>query len=158
MPTAFQIEKTKAVLLLHRVRVTKYMSRFVESLVLRLATHDDSKMQDEEFGVYSDVIDEFEGHKFGTPGYEEVVKKLAGAKAHHFAHNRHHPEHFEMGINEMNLADLVEMLCDWKSATLNQGGSGDLNTSISILSEKYDISPQLKQILINTAKDFGLYE
>jgi len=158
MPTAFQIEKTKAILLLHRIRVTKYMSRFIESLVLRLATHDDSKMQEEEFGVYCEVIDEFEGLKFGSPGYDEIVKKLSPAKEHHFFHNRHHPEHFETGINEMNLADLIEMLCDWKSATLNKGGSGDLDMSIRILSEKYDISPQLKQILINTAKDFGLYD
>jgi len=36
---------------------------------------------------------------------------------HHYKNNRHHPEHFNNGIDEMNLVDLIELLCDWKAAS-----------------------------------------
>lgn len=31
---------------------------------------------------------------------------------HHYQNNDHHPEHFELGINGMNLLQLLEMLAD----------------------------------------------
>jgi hypothetical protein len=157
MPTIAQIDKTKAILLEHRARVTKYMTRYINSLADRAANHDDSKMDVEEFEIYSQVIDEFDKAPFGSEGYEQLRVKLGLALEHHFQVNRHHPEHFETGVNGMDLVDMLEMLADWKSASLNpHGGNGDLMKSISILAEKYHISPQLTQILINTAKDFGL--
>lgn len=156
MPTSFQIEKTKAIFMSHRLRVVKYMARLLGDLMERSAVHDESKMTPEEFEVYANHIDDFDKFQFGTPEYNALKEELKPATMHHFSRNRHHPEYFETGINEMNLADIVEMLCDWKAATQNAGGNGDLMKSISILSEKYGISPQLKQILINTAKDFGL--
>jgi len=156
MPTAHQIDRTKVIIYEHRDRLIKYLTRFICNLSERVAVHDDSKLDVEELEPYSSVIEEFGKHKFGSEGYEEIRKRLGPALDHHFKHNRHHPEHFETGINEMNLVDLIEMLCDWKAATKNTGGNGDLLASIQILSDKYKISPQLAQIMINTAKDFGL--
>ena len=57
----------------------------------------------------------------------------------------------------MNLVDLLEMLCDWKSATMNHPEKpGDLSKSIQILGERYNISPQLAKVLYNTAHDFEM--
>ena len=60
-------------------------------------------------------------------------------------------------VNDMNLVDLLEMLCDWKSATMNHPEKpGDLSKSIQILGERYNISPQLAKVLYNTAHDFEM--
>ena len=60
-------------------------------------------------------------------------------------------------VNDMNLVDVIEMLCDWKSATQNHPAiPGDLKKSIEIASKKYNISPQLTRVLYNTAIDFGM--
>lgn len=60
-------------------------------------------------------------------------------------------------VKDMNLIDLLEMLCDWKAATQNHPENpGDLTKSIRILGEKYKISPQLAQIIYNTARDYGM--
>lgn len=154
--TAQQIDRAKLVMYEHQDRVARYMGKFIESLLVRANTHDESKFMAEELEIYASIIDEFKLHPFGTEGYNVLRKKLDTALVHHYAYNRHHPEHFETGVNGMNLVDFLEMLADWKSASLNAGGNGDLMKSISILSEKHGISPQLTQILINTAKDFGL--
>jgi hypothetical protein len=37
---------------------------------------------------------------------------MAPALKHHYENNRHHPEHFKNNIDDMNLIDLIEMLCD----------------------------------------------
>jgi len=39
------------------------------------------------------------------------------ALEHHYALYRHHPEHFQNGIDDMNLIDLVEMFADWKASS-----------------------------------------
>ena len=74
---------------------------------------------------------------------------------HHYAHNRHHPEHFADGVNGMTLVDLVEMLADWKAATERTSPHGDLAESLPINGERYAIAPQLMDILTNTARHFG---
>lgn len=73
---------------------------------------------------------------------------------HHYAHNRHHPEHFPDGIRGMSLLDLVEMLADWKAAT-ERHADGDLARSIEINQARFGYGDELKVVLRNTAKDMG---
>ena len=70
---------------------------------------------------------------------------------HHYATYRHHPEHFQNGINDMNLIDIVEMIADWKAASERQK-DGNLLVSIEKNAKRFHLDDQLKQILINTAK------
>ena len=70
---------------------------------------------------------------------------------HHYANSRHHPEHFAKGILDMNLIDIVEMLCDWKAASERQK-DGNLLKSIELNAARFGYDDQVKQILINTAK------
>ena len=79
------------------------------------------------------------------------MKELNTALQHHYAYNRHHPEHFSKGINDMTLVDIVEMLCDWKAASMRQH-DGNLLKSIEINATRFGYDDQLKQIFINTAK------
>jgi len=76
---------------------------------------------------------------------------------HHYEMNRHHPEHFADGIDGMNLLDIVEMLCDWKAATLRHK-DGDLRKSIETNAVRFKISPQLKRIILNTIDLFDTDE
>lgn len=76
---------------------------------------------------------------------------MNGALQHHYAQYRHHPEHFDNSIDDMNLIDIVEMFCDWKAASERQL-DGNLLKSIEKNADRFNIDPQLKHILINTAK------
>ena len=52
-------------------------------------------------------------------------------------------------INGMTLFDLIEMLCDWVAAG-QRHDDGDIKKSLEINQERFNISPQLQQILENT--------
>jgi hypothetical protein len=82
------------------------------------------------------------------------MKEMKVAIDHHNKHNRHHPEYFENGIKDMNLIDLIELICDWKSATLRHD-DGDIIRSISMNKERFGYSDELEQILLNTVKYLG---
>ena len=69
----------------------------------------------------------------------------------HYANNRHHPEHFDNGIQGMNLLDLLEMICDWKAAS-ERHADGDVYKSIEINQERFGYSDELKIILKNTVE------
>lgn len=141
----------------HRNRVSANLNKAVQDLLERSINHDNSKLENEEFLAYASVFHEFTKHKFGTKGYQKAKEKIAGAIKHHVTNNRHHPEYFKEGVNDMNLIDLVEMISDWQAATLNNPDNpGDILKSIENLSETYKISPQLKKILRNTVRDFDM--
>ena len=46
----------------------------------------------------------------------------------------------------MTLFDLLEMLCDWVAA-VRRHDNGDINKSLEINQKRFNISPQLQQIL-----------
>ena len=123
----------------------------------RALVHDASKLEEPEFSQYASVTDEFEKHPFGTDGYFKAKEKISDAVKLHYSKNNHHPEYYPNGIENMDLMDIVEMLCDWKAATLNhKTAPGNMVTSLEYATEKYKISPQLAQILLNTIKRYGL--
>ena len=49
----------------------------------------------------------------------------------------------------MTLIDLIEMLADWKAASQSTTG-GNVLESISKNRERFEISPELEKILMNT--------
>jgi hypothetical protein len=62
-------------------------------------------------------------------------------------------QHFPGGINGMTLVDLIEMLADWKAAT-ERGRDGDLARTLQLNRERFGITAQLMDILINTAHHY----
>ena len=56
------------------------------------------------------------------------------------------------GIGGMTLLDLVEMLCDWKAATMRHN-DGSILRSIEINQERFGYGDELKQILRNTVSE-----
>lgn len=122
-------------------------------LMTRGYNHDASKLQSPEKEYFDMYAPELSNLEFGTPEYKASTDRLKPALEHHYANNSHHPQHYENGINGMNLFDIVEMFFDWKaSGSRGKAGTGNIYKSIDIQAERFGISKQLRQILINTAK------
>lgn len=60
----------------------------------------------------------------------------------------------DLGINGMDLFDVIEMFFDWKAAT-ERMASGDIGKSIEINRTRFNMSPQLARIFRNTTIQYG---
>ncbi len=138
--------------LAHIRRVAELLSQASENLLLRGRLHDASKLESPEkegFDTFTPLLKDCE---YGSPEYYEFLKGLKPALDHHYANNSHHPEFYSNGVNDMSLLDLTEMVCDWK-ASGERMSSGNIYKSIEINKKRFNISPQLEAILINTARE-----
>lgn len=134
--------------------VSRYVNKIVHELIYRGNWHDHTKLQNPEAEGFATVFEKMKDVEYGSKEYEECKNSITDTIQHHYEYNRHHPEHFENGIDDMSIVDLVEMLCDWKAAS-KKNKKGSLEKSINVCCEKYNISPQLKNILINSIPFFG---
>jgi hypothetical protein len=76
--------------------VQKLLASVQYQLMRRQFTHDRSKLASPEWEYYQAVTHNLKGLTYGTLEYTEQLKRdLGPALAHHYAHNRHHPEFFE---------------------------------------------------------------
>lgn len=121
----------------------------VGELMERAAGHDRSKLEEPELSVFNEYTPKLRDSTYGSDEYKTFLEGMGEGLRHHYEVNRHHPEHFENGIQGMNLIDLVEMLCDWKAATLRHA-DGDIRRSIEQNQERFGYSDELKDILLNT--------
>jgi hypothetical protein len=122
----------------HISRVQHYLAIIFREIANRYEAHDASKLQPPEKETFDRVTPLLSGMTYGSDEYKATLGQMQVALDHHYAHNRHHPEHFSNGINEMNLIDLVEMFCDWKSAS-ERHADGDILKSIEINSKRFNI-------------------
>ena len=137
----------------HINTVTSILLIIATRLRLRGLDHDKSKLESPEFETFMEFTEKLRGSTYGSPEYKQFLAGMKPALDHHYAHNSHHPEHFPNGIDGMNILDLIEMLCDWKAATLRHA-DGDLARSIEINSERFKMSNQLKSIFKNSVSLF----
>jgi hypothetical protein len=139
--------------LVHINQVRKFLRMCGHDLVERGEYHDQSKLREPELSTFVEFTPKLKHSTFGSDEYKGFLKEMKVALEHHYAHNRHHPEHFRDGINDMTLIDLVEMLCDWKASSMRHN-DGNILKSIDINAERFGISPQLARILRNTLSLF----
>lgn len=138
----------------HIARVNELLMVVVKELIDRGVRHDRSKLARPEVEAFTAQTNNLAGVTYGTPEYDAQKKAIAPAIAHHYAHNTHHPEHYKNGIEDMNLADIVEMFCDWKAAS-ERHTDGNLRHSIEKNADRFRMSPQLVKIFENSV---GLLE
>ena len=122
----------------------------ISDLLDRTIKHDVSKTETPEKEIYDKYTPMLRGLEYGSKKYYDILKEMKVGIDHHYSLNRHHPEFFVDGIDGMNLIDLLEMICDWKAAGERHEKSNIIK-SIEINAERFNMSPQLKQILQNTA-------
>lgn len=132
----------------HRRRVAQQMQHVIDELMACVAAHDLSKLSSSERPLYEEVTPLLKTLPYGSQAYQEAVETMGAALVHHYRENRHHPEHFENGVEGMNLVDVIEMVCDWLAAS-SRGGN-DIRQSLSINKERFQIGDQLYALLQNT--------
>ena len=168
----------------HIETVRKLLDTFCGELFYCGRIHDVSKLESPEREIFDEYTPKLKNTTYGSDEYKTYLKEMSVALDHHYAKNRHHPEHFiryvcngcfkeykeepnicnvcgysqfqeESDVSQMNLVDLIEMLCDWKAATLRHE-DGDVNKSIEINRKRFNIPDSIVTILFNTVKDLEL--
>ncbi len=135
----------------HTRTVAFYISQVINKLLARMGTHDRSKLEEPEYSAFKTISPRLKTSTFGSEEYKQALREIKPAIDHHYLINRHHPEHFENGIKDMNLVDLLEMICDWTAASLRNPG-GDVLQSIEQKQKSLGFSDDMKSLLINTVK------
>jgi len=138
----------------HIQQVKKSIDIIISQLQLRALVHDKTKLSKPELEYFDKYTPMLKTLTYGSDEYKQALKNLKPALDHHYANNRHHPECHKNGINGMNLVDLIEMFSDWVSAVKRMKNGGDIHKSIHISAERFDISPQLVNILKNSVELF----
>lgn len=134
----------------HIEQVMALLSVVQHDLSKRMFTHDRSKLVSPELEMFEEVTDDLSRLTYGSDEYRAQLGRMReGPLAHHYAMNRHHPEHFPNGIEGMNLMDVIEMICDWVAAT-QRHKDGSVEKSLEINEGRFGIEPQLMQVIRNT--------
>ena len=139
------IEKT----LRHIRRVNELLGQCAVEFIQRGARHDSSKFSEAELEPLKeiDALIEREGQApFGSDEYERRRQMLKPMLDHHYARNSHHPEHYENGVNGMDLFDVLEMVCDWKAAS-ERGEESSINLKAAC--DRFGIDAQMQEVITN---------
>lgn len=138
----------------HIDSVRENIGEVIQDLFVRAVRHDESKLSEPEKSLFDEFTPKLRGSTYGSEEYKGFLEKMGSALQHHYQVNSHHPEHYENGINGMDLIDVLEMLADWKAATTRHA-DGDIRKSLEINRIRFNISDQLYDILKNTIDKLG---
>lgn len=136
----------------HIQRVRYFLSQMIEELDHRARVHDLSKLESPEAEIFGEFTPELSKTEYGSSEYKTLLEKVKPAIEHHYSRNRHHPEHWPEGVNDMTIIDIIEMLCDWRAAT-ERNKNGNIRKSIEHNKERYGLSDQLARIMENTVRE-----
>ena len=137
----------------HKQNVAVLLNSVIKHLINRTTMHDNSKLESPEVEIFTKYTPKLARTTYGSDEYNEYLKEMGVALEHHYNNNRHHPEYHIDGVCDMNLVDIVEMICDWKAATLRHD-DGDILKSIELNQKRFGYGDELKQIFINTVMDY----
>ena len=147
-------------LLLHDSETLKHVNEvraniwsLIKHLDKRAQVHDASKFEEPERSIFAQNTTKLAKVQYGTEEYKKLLKEVKPAIDHHYSKNTHHAEHWPNGIDDMDLLDLVEMLCDWIAAT-KRNKNGNIHKSIEHNQERFNINPQLSKIFTNTVNRY----
>ena len=141
--------------LLHIKEVNRLLIRCSNQLSQRATYHDNSKLLEPEKELFDEMTPKLKTAVYGSDEYKGFLNELKVALDHHYSKNSHHPEYYENGIDGMDLFDVIEMLMDWKAATMRTK-NGDIEKSLVINKDRFKISDQLAKILQNTIVSMGI--
>lgn len=132
----------------HKMLVKKRVDTLCRLLEERAQTHDDSKLARGEFEWWV-AMDEEPRYPYGSEEYKQKIKRWSWLLGEHYTKNSHHPEFYLNDLSEMDLLDLIEMLCDWIS--YNEAiDKIDAYSSIERQLKRFKFPKYLSKILENT--------
>lgn len=138
----------------HVAQVVILLGQVIADLAHRSTVHDASKFEEPELSVFNEYTPKLRDSTYGSDEYKGFLVGMGEALEHHYAVNDHHPEHFVCGVADMDLIQLIEMLADWKAATLRHA-DGSLDRSITQNAERFGYGPELERMLRHTAERLG---
>ncbi len=141
---------SRADTLLHIKRVSELLTQAATELIRRANIHDDSKLESPEKELFDEYTQCLAHCTYGSAEYNDFKEKLKPALIHHYANNSHHPEHYENGMNDYNLFDLIEMFLDWKASS-ERHNDGNILKSIKINKQRFNYPDMIENIFKNTA-------
>jgi len=153
-PVNIQAYDSKADTLEHIKHVNTFLLNSAHEIIERAKKHDNSKLDGIEKELFDKETPILKELTYGSPEYKDSLTRLKPALDNHYAENSHHPEHYVNGIDGMDLFDVLEMLNDWKAATIRTA-DGDIVKSLEINKTRFNISDQMQQILLNTVERYG---
>lgn len=133
----------------HIDRVNELMLTVISKLLERGINHDASKLDPLEKDGFDKWSYALKSCEFGSDDYNKSLAGLKDTIEAHYATNTHHPEHYENGIDDFCLFDLVELFVDWKASS-ERSPNGDMSKSIDICAKRFKMSDQLVSIFRNT--------
>lgn len=140
----------------HMQIVQTLMIIFAQKIIKNATQHDKSKLTRQEkafFDEHKPLLDSLDPT---TDDYRQALENFKYGLSLHYANNRHHPEHHENGVADMDLLDLIEMLADWYAASIHKNHHfNGLQDSIDYCTKRFNISPDIERLLTNTAKNLG---
>ena len=130
--------------------VQSHLNKFAIALIKRGEVHDESKLHSPEVELFTEMTPSLASSTYNSDEYKSMLDgKLKLALDHHYAKNNHHPQHWDNGIDDMSLVDLIEMFADWKAAT-ERHHDGNIRKSIKENKKRFNMSDQLCRIFENT--------
>ena len=136
------------VMRIRRALVQDKLSTVARELISRGRTHDNSALGSPEIEVYHRFFLEYQKYKIGDPRKDEVFTQMAEAIGHHFQYNDHHPEHFENGINDMDLIRLMQFTADIMSWSEQE--QIDIFEILPMIRDKCGMTDQVYNLICNT--------
>jgi hypothetical protein len=139
----------------HIQRVQKWLSHFSRQLYIRGSNHDASKLQSPEIEGWSQM-DLEPRYPYGSPEYEDKKRRYEWLFHAHYSRNRHHPEYFDIHDNktfEMDLLDLIELLCDWNGYR-DSIRYTEASALVDQQCKRYGFSDELHDLLLNTLRNY----
>ena len=133
----------------HKHMLSYYMGLIVKELLDRSIDHDNSKLTPEELDGYVKNGAILDNAVIGTQEYNDTLELMKKYNNIHYNRNRHHPEHFSNGIDDMNLIDIIEMFSDWCSVS-DIKNTDVLEVMENVLFKRFDIDEQLCNVIKNT--------
>lgn len=135
----------------HIANVRRLMNKAIIDLSDRSIHHDASKLDDPELDIFCKHTPVLKELEYNSPEYKDCLQRMSPAIKHHYSKNRHHPEHFPKGWRDMNLIDLLEMICDWRAAA-DRHENGNVYESLVQNEARFKLPKYLTQILRNTVE------
>lgn len=136
----------------HIAEVQTRIEQVTNNLTVRAAYHDESKLREPEKSGFDRLTERLAELVYGSEEYRAALEAAKETIVHHYACNTHHPEHYHNGIAGMSLLDVIEMLADWKAASLRTK-QGSIAASLAHNKERFGISDQLASIIENTVRE-----
>lgn len=120
----------------HIEMVRNQLEFFVDQLLQRGRVHDQSKLEKPEVEMFTEFTSKLATSVYGSEEYEGFRKAMGPALDHHYAKNRHHPEHF---------------------ASVNNRETEQLENDIGVLRNFTDLYPAVhKRLLVRLETDLAV--